>query len=151
MDLPLSDPFVIAAGQLRLAENVFVRVTLGSGAHGYGEIAPFPGVGGEERNACTGTATALADLPLGEPASHYRRLATVLEATGSLLGCGSLWPGDRAAGRLLPSSGGPTVGVMGCADVYERETDITITITDMDRTLQIGRLWYSRGFRILDF
>lgn len=30
----------------------------------------------------------------------------------------------------------------------ERETDITIPIADLDRTLALGRAWYARGFRL---
>ena len=91
----------------------------------------------------------LADLLLGEPASHYRRLAAVLEATApssAAVRCGLETALLDAFCRHL---GVPLWALWGGADVRERETDITIPITDMDRTLQLGRLWYSRGFRIL--
>src|SRR5437016_4698409 len=42
VDVPITDPFVVATGRLVTAQNLFVRITLKSGAPRYGEIAPFP-------------------------------------------------------------------------------------------------------------
>ena len=46
LDLPITDPFVVATGQLQVAHNAFVRLTLHDGTIGYGEIAPFPAITG---------------------------------------------------------------------------------------------------------
>ena len=52
IDVTITDPFVVATGQRLVAENIFVRLTLAGGAVGYGEMSPFPEVGGESRSSC---------------------------------------------------------------------------------------------------
>ena len=59
VDIPITDPFVVATGARTIAENVFLRVTLANGAEGYGEAAPFPEVGGETRESCLTTLRLL--------------------------------------------------------------------------------------------
>jgi len=78
VDVSLSDPFVVATGARVAAENVFVRVTLANGVRGYGEIAPFPEVGGEDRPSSLAAAQHLAKATLGEPAAQYKRVAGLL-------------------------------------------------------------------------
>src|SRR5439155_19818754 len=39
-------------------------------------------------------------------------------------------------------------GFWGGADVRERESDITIPIADLERTVALAREWYGRGFRL---
>src|SRR2546428_3697752 len=75
VDVPLTEPFVVATGRLVTAQNLFVRITLKSGARGYGEIAPFPEVGGDDRPTCLQIATQLALALLGHPAAQYRKSA----------------------------------------------------------------------------
>src|SRR2546426_1081115 len=75
VDVPITDPFVVATGRLVTAQNLFVRITLKSGARGYGEIAPFPEVGGDDRPTCLQIATQLALALLGHPAAQYRKSA----------------------------------------------------------------------------
>lgn len=41
LDLPISDPFVVT-GQLQIAQNAFVRLTLHDSTIGYGEDRHFP-------------------------------------------------------------------------------------------------------------
>jgi len=65
VDIPITDPFVVATGARLIAENVFVRVTLSSGAQGYGEAAPFPEVGGENRESCLAMLQQLSKAVLG--------------------------------------------------------------------------------------
>jgi len=42
VDIPSTDPFVVATDARVVAENIFVRITLSDGACGYGEAAPLP-------------------------------------------------------------------------------------------------------------
>jgi L-alanine-DL-glutamate epimerase-like enolase superfamily enzyme len=42
----------------------------------------------------------------------------------------------------------PMWQLWGGADVRTRETDITIPITDLDKTVALARGWYVRGFRL---
>ncbi len=74
LDLPITDPFVVATGQLHVAHNAFVRLTLHDGTIGYGEIAPFPAITGENRESSLKKARLLGKHLLGQSALHYRRL-----------------------------------------------------------------------------
>ena len=42
IDVPITDPFVVATGARMTAQNLFMRVTLRDGTSGYGEARPFP-------------------------------------------------------------------------------------------------------------
>ena len=147
-DVPITDPFVVATGRLVTAQNLFVRVTLKNGAHGYGEIAPFPEVGGEDRSTCQQIATQLTKVALGQPAAEYRKIA------GLFLEMAAAHPASRCGletallDALCRHLGIPLWGFWGGAEVRERETDITIPITGLDRTVALARGWYGRGFRL---
>jgi o-succinylbenzoate synthase len=148
VDIPLTHPFVVATGQRLTAQNIFVRLTLKSGVHGYGEMAPFPEVGGRDRAACLAGATEMARSLIGQSAVQYRGLARHLYEIGA----------DQAAGRcgletaLLDALARelkiPLWAFWGGADVRERESDITIPITSVSQALALGQRWYSQGFRL---
>jgi L-Ala-D/L-Glu epimerase len=146
--VPLNDPFVVATGRRVSAENFFIRVTLKSGTQGYGETAPFPEVGGSERSSCLRVATDLASVTLGQPAMQYRHLARrfhEMAAHDPAARCGLETALVDAVARELRI---PLWGLWGGADVSEHKTDITIPITSLTHTLQLGREWYDRGFRL---
>jgi len=148
VDLPLTDPFVVATGELGTAQNIFVRITLQNGTVGYGEIAPFPDVTGEDRASSFAMAKELAKAALGQSATQYRRLARVFQEivpTHPAARCGLETALVDAVGR---AGGLPLWALWGGADVRERETDITIPITDLDRTLTLAREWFCQGFRV---
>ena len=42
----------------------------------------------------------------------------------------------------------PLWALWGGADVRPRETDVTIPITSVDRTVELARTWHDRGFRV---
>lgn len=65
VDIPITDPFVVATGSRVVAEKVFVRITLSDGTCGYGEAAPFPEVGGKDRETCLNALSSLALLLIG--------------------------------------------------------------------------------------
>ncbi len=72
VDIPSTDPFVLATDARVVAENIFVRITLSDGACGYGEAAPFAEIGGEDRETClnalSSPALLLISRRLGVPA-----------------------------------------------------------------------------------
>ncbi|HEX7765518.1 MAG TPA: dipeptide epimerase, partial [Nitrospira sp.] len=76
VDIPITDPFVVATGARVVAENIFVRLTLHDGTQGYGESAPFPEVGGETRDSCLTILRQLAATLIGASAGHYALLAS---------------------------------------------------------------------------
>ena len=79
IDVPITDPFVVATGARMTAQNLFMRVTLRDGHPGYGEAAPFPEVGGEDRKSCLATATALGPFLIGQSPGDYETIADRLQ------------------------------------------------------------------------
>ncbi len=148
VDIPLTDPFVVATGRKGAAQNVFVRLTLEGGAHGYGEMAPFPEVGGEVRSSCEQIAPQLAKVMVGQPAIHYRRIARQLHDIAPSHPATRCGLETALLDALCRAVGTPLWGFWGGADVRDRETDITIPITDLDHTVMLARGWYSQGFRL---
>jgi len=148
IDVPITDPFVVATGARVLAENVFVRVVLENGVQGLGEAAPFPEVGGENRISCLGELSRLGRMILHQSADRFIELAG--EMRTAALGqpaarCALETAMVDAYSRALKI---PLWKLWGATDVRERETDITIPICSMNKTLELARTWYGRGFRL---
>ena len=81
LDLPLTEPFEIALGTQKEANNVLVRVTTESGTVGTGEGSPLASVTGEGQAAALATAKTVSSLLVGEEVGEYRRLSDRLHAT----------------------------------------------------------------------
>jgi L-Ala-D/L-Glu epimerase len=137
IDIPLLDPFVVASGARHIAENVFVRITLDNDTVGYGEAAPFPEVGAEDRTSLVGQSTAqirslagrMAELRYAQPAARCALETAVLDA-------------------YCRMADYPMWQFWGGTDVRPRESDITIPITTLDATVALARGWYEKGFRL---
>lgn len=148
VDISITDPFVVATGARTVAENVFLRVTLASGAQGYGEAAPFPEVGGETRESCLFTLHQLSKTLLGRSAADYKEVGHLLSEqtpTHPAARCGLE---TAVIDAYCRASNIPMWQLWGSADVQARETDITIPITDLDKTVTLVRGWYAKGFRL---
>jgi L-alanine-DL-glutamate epimerase-like enolase superfamily enzyme len=148
VDVPITDPFVVATGARVTAQNIFVRITLASGDQGYGEAAPFPEVGGEDREACLAAATHLAQAMLGQSSTEWKSIAARLQhlaPTNPAARCGLE---TAALDAYCRTSAIPLWKLWGRPDVRERETDITIPIADQDKTVELARGWYAKGFRL---
>ena len=148
MDIPLLDPFVVATGELSTAQNLFIRLSLQNGSVGYGEIAPFPDVTGEDRTSSFTMAKELGRAAIGQSATHFRRLAKVFREIAPFhpaARCGLETALTDAACR---GGGLPLWALWGGADIRIRETDITIPITDLERTLILAGKWFRQGFRV---
>lgn len=147
-DIPLTDPFVVAGGSRIAAHNAFVRLSLSGGAQGYGEMAPLPEVGDEDRDTSLVQAEILANWLIGKSALRYRSLAQ------QLIEQAPTFPAARCAletamlDALSRAGGMPLWGLWGGGDVSPYESDITIPITDLDRTLALASAWYAKGFRL---
>ena len=148
IDVPLTDPFVVATGEMRNAQNVFVRVTLQNGICGYGEMAPFPDITGEDREASQVQAKELAMVTLGQAVLHFRRLANVYQEMAPAHPAARCGLETALVDALCRAGGMPLWGLWGGADVRARDTDITIPITSLDRSLVLVREWYAQGFRV---
>jgi L-alanine-DL-glutamate epimerase-like enolase superfamily enzyme len=65
IDIPVTDPFVVATGTRVITENMFARITLDNGTCGYGEAELFPEVRGEDRESCLQVLAYLAPIRSG--------------------------------------------------------------------------------------
>jgi L-alanine-DL-glutamate epimerase-like enolase superfamily enzyme len=148
LDVPITDPFVVATGARSIAENVFLRVTLSNGAQGYGEAAPFPEVGGETRESCLRSLYQLGKVILGRSATDYKEIGHLLSEQALIYPAARCGLETAIIDAHCRASNIPMWQLWSGADVRARETDITIPITDLDKTVALARGWYVRGFRL---
>ncbi len=148
IDIPITDPFVVATGARVVAENVFIRVTLRGGARGYGEAAPFPEVGGENRPSCLNALAQLAEAIIGKPADRFDAIAAMLKPIMPYQPAARCGLEIAIIDALCRARQLPMWRLWGEADVRKRETDITIPICAPEKTLELARSWYGRGFRL---
>ena len=149
IDLPLKASFVVATGAMDVARNIYVRVTLQDGSVGYGEVAPFPDISGEDQATCLSAFPAAAQVLLGQPATQFRHVAQqLLVVTSSFpaLRCGLE---TALLDALCRAMGIPLWGLWGGADIQSRETDVTLPIGATEAVVATARDWYQQGFRIL--
>lgn len=148
IDIPITDPFVVATGARVVAENVFVRISLSNGVCGYGEAAPFPEVGGEDRLSCLNALAQLARLLIGRSIQEYRLIASRMAETDPLQPAARCGLETAMLDAYCRAMDWPMWRMWGGADVRPRNTDITIPIATREKTLSLARGWYERGFRL---
>ena len=148
IDIPLTDPFVVATGARAVAENVLVQVTLRSGIRGFGEAAPFPEVGAEDRASCVDTLTRLAQPLAGQSIQDYRQIAEQMADQAHKHPAARCSLETALLDAYCRAAGIPMWQLWGGADVRPRETDITIPIATTDDTLALARHWHHKGFRL---
>jgi len=146
--LPLFEPFVVASGSMAMAQNVFVRIQLRNGMSGFGEMAPFPDISGEDQAGCLDAFRSVAPLFLGQSALHWRKLCRILsEATQAVqaVRCGLE---TALLDALCHGMRIPLWSLWGGADVRSRETDVTLPIGAIEQVLETASRWFARGFRV---
>jgi L-Ala-D/L-Glu epimerase len=148
VDIPLTDPFVVATGARIVAESIFLRVTLSNGAQGYGEAAPFPEVGGETRETCLLALHRLGKAVLAHSAADYRGIGRMLSEQAPSYPSARCGIETAVIDAHCRTSNIPMWRLWGGSDVRVRETDITIPIADLDKTVALARGWYAKGFRL---
>jgi L-alanine-DL-glutamate epimerase-like enolase superfamily enzyme len=148
VDIPITDPFVVATGARTVAENVFIRVTLSDGLEGYGEAAPFPEVGGEDRHSCLASLGRLAPSLIGRPIADYRTHALYMVESAPSQPAARCGIETALLDAYCRTRREPMWRFWGGADLRARETDITIPITTLDDTVRLARRWYEKGFRL---
>ncbi len=148
VDVPLTDPFVVATGTRVTAENIFIRLTLSGGAIGYGEAAPFPEVGGEDRPGALAVLKQLAETLLGQSAAEYKAVARLLADAAPAHPAARCGLETAMLDAFCREAGIPLWALWGGADVRPYETDITIPICNLDSTLRLARGWHAKGFRL---
>ncbi len=149
LNIALTDNFTISKGSVTKVNNLLVTVTLTDGSTGYGEIAPFEELSGEDKKTCITRYKSLDNYLIGKSVKTLRKLS------GFLL-------------EALPDSPAVRCGLeMGMADALTRKlkiplwnfwgglsggplkTDITIPILSYKRSIELADLWYKKGFRTL--
>ncbi len=148
VDIPVTDPFVVATGARVTAQNIFMRVTLQDGTQGFGEAAPFPEVGDEDRDSCLTAARELASGLIGQSAADYEALADRLTEQAPSSPAARCGLETAVLDAYCRTQSIPLWELWGKTGVRERETDITIPICDLEKTLALSRGWYARGFRL---
>lgn len=149
IDIPLSDPFAIVQGEISVARNIFIRVTLANGILGYGECAPFPEITGEDRPATMRAIDGLRGILLGRPVAAYRlisRLMTGADREHPAARCGLEM---AVLDALCRSLGVPMWQFFGGDSAQTCQTDITIPLLGETRCVELADQWYERGFRVL--
>jgi L-Ala-D/L-Glu epimerase len=148
VDISIMDPFVVATGARTIAENVFLRVTLANGEQGYGEAAPFPEVGGETRESCLRALHQIGKIVLGRSATSHKEVGRLLSEQALLYPAARCGLETAVIDAHCRASNIPMWQLWGGADVRTRETDITIPITDLNKTVALARGWHTKGFRL---
>ncbi|HKO29506.1 MAG TPA: dipeptide epimerase [Nitrospiraceae bacterium] len=148
VDLPITDPFVVATGARTIAENIFLRVTLANGAQGYGEAAPFPEVGGETRESCDRVLHQLGKAILGRSAADYKEIGLGLSEQALAHPAARCALETAIIDAYCHALNLPMWQLWGGKDMRARETDITIPIADLGKTVALARGWYTKGFRL---
>ena len=113
-------------GQLQVAHNAFVRLTLHDGTVGYGEIAPFPAITGEDRESSLKKARILGRHLLGQSTLYYQRLGHELSELAPDAPAARCGLETALLDALTRAIHVPLWALWGGADVRERETDVTI-------------------------
>ncbi|WP_447968661.1 mandelate racemase/muconate lactonizing enzyme family protein [Nitrospira sp. M1] len=147
VNIPMTEPFTISKGEMAVAKNIFIKITLTTGTHGYGEIAPFPALTNETQENCLTKANTVIGELIGLDVREYRVISAQLES--SLPHHPSVRCGMETAviDALCREIGIPLWALWGGAAVREFETDITIPIRAAADTVAIARGWYQQGFR----
>lgn len=148
MALPLLAPFVVASGAMTVAHNVFVRVTLRNGAYGLGEMAPFPDISGEDQSGCLRAFPLAAKECLGQSVTQFRKLTWRLRDVALETPAVRCGVETALLDALCRGMGIPLWGLVGGADVRQRETDVTLPIGPLEQIVATARGWNARGFRI---
>lgn len=148
MDIPLTDPFVVATGSRTVAETSFIRLTLSDGTQGYGEAAPFPEVGGETRAASLDAVKQLGRTMLGHPADQFKNIARTLAEQAPRQPAARCALETALLDAYCRARHLPMWAFWGGEDVREHESDITIPIETPEKTLALARGWYAKGFRL---
>ncbi|MDO9118351.1 MAG: dipeptide epimerase [Nitrospira sp.] len=148
IDIPITDPFVVATGARVVAENIFVRITLHDGTQGYGESAPFPEVGGETRESCLTTLRQLSATLIGVSAGHYALHAADMAQAAPAYPAARCGLETAMIDAHCRSTQVPMWQLWGGQDIRPRETDITIPIATLEKSVALASGWYAQGFRL---
>jgi L-Ala-D/L-Glu epimerase / N-acetyl-D-glutamate racemase len=148
VDLRLTDDFTISKGSVKVAENVFLRLTLASGITGFGEVAPLPQLMGADRASHLRALERLRTLVVGQPAWRYRRLSEAMAVAEPAHPAARAGVETALLDAFCRGCGIPMWALWGGAAPEPRATDVTLPILPLDRCLELAEHWWTAGFRI---
>jgi L-Ala-D/L-Glu epimerase len=147
LDVPLNEPFGIATGAQKVAENLVLELGTDDGVVGLGEAAPFPAVNGETRADAERSLEHARKSLLGLEVETWRETAArakaLLEAPSALCAFETALLDaftKRAETSLFEFFGGAEAVLM---------TDITLTTGDAEQAAFQAARASARGFATL--
>jgi o-succinylbenzoate synthase len=149
LDVSLTDSFTISQGSVTTVQNLLVILTLKDGTVGYGEITPFPELSGENREACIIKFNEISDSLKNQSLENIRNISQFLNEalqTSPAVKCGIEISLLDALTRSLEI---PLWSYFGGLNKKIIQTDITIPILTTERSLELAKKWYEKGFRTL--
>lgn len=149
VDNELADDFVIASGKVSVAESCFVKVSLSGGAVGYGEIAPFRDVTGEYRDQSQTVAQNLSSHLISQSVAVYRKLSALMAEAEPYQPAARCGLETAILDAFCRAMGIPLWAFWGGANLTSIETDITIPILSIDRSIELAGFWHEKGFTAL--
>jgi len=149
LDVALTDNFTISQGSVQKVQSLLVILTLKDGTTGYGEITPFPELSGENRNVCTQKFNNISNDIIGQSLENIRFISQFLKE--ALPSSPSVLCGIEISmmDALTRSLGLPLWSYLGGNNKEILQTDVTIPILSVQRSLELAKKWYDKGFRIL--
>jgi L-alanine-DL-glutamate epimerase-like enolase superfamily enzyme len=146
IDINLDDGFAVSKGLVSVAENLIVMVCLSSGVKGYGEIAPFRDLTGEDRSSSLLAAKNLRTFLLGQSVQVYRNLSKQMAEIEPAQPAARAGLETAILDAFCRSLGTPLWAFWGGSVTSGLTTDITIPIVNTERTLELARRWIKKGF-----
>jgi L-alanine-DL-glutamate epimerase-like enolase superfamily enzyme len=149
INIGLTDTFTISQGSVQEVRSLLVTLTLDNGITGYGEITPFPELAGENRKACTEKFNEVSPDLISKSLNNIRHLSHMLEEAlpGSpSVKCGIEISMLDALTRTLEI---PLWSYFGGLNQEILQTDITIPILSLERSLELADKWVKKGFHTL--
>lgn len=138
INLPMIQTFSISTGHQDQVKNVLIKVTLNNGITGLGEAAPFEAVSGETQESTVSALKHISEKVSGQDILNWKKICWSLrqEIEGSpaaLCGMETAIIDSLCRYYHIPAM----VLFGGNNDLLK--TDMTITISDVEKTLEAGR------------
>ena len=149
LNVELTDTFTISQGSVPKVQSLLVALTLDNGVTGYGEITPFPELAGENIEACTVKFKEVSTSLINKSLNNIRALSQMLEEalpTSPSVKCGIEISMLDALTRSLEI---PLWSYFGGLNQEILQTDITIPILSIERSMELAEKWYNKEFRTL--
>ncbi len=147
-DIPVREPFAIATMTATASPNVLVGLTTDEGLVGWGEASPLHAIVGETQATCLSAGAELARLMLGQDplaiADRVEQMERTLPHNTTIKSAFDSALHDIAA----QAAGMPLWQFLG-GSPRRMETDLTVSIGDVESAARKATETVERGFRII--